>query len=368
MEPSTTAAEPQFAPLEPEAVRSDGGPTARVAGLELVSGRTMRSALLEARRAFGDKAVVIGQRTVAGGCTIAVSTVIPRSTDDLAAMRADATRLLTPTPQAPRPPAEKPRSPLADVEKRLREHGASKKFRERVLEVVAAREDDGTHPLDAAAEVVAKSLDVATLPVDPGRPTVVGFVGQSGVGKSTTLAKLALRLARAGRRVLLATYDGANPTTSRSLQRMGEQLRLPVAVSEDAHRLSEDLARMAGRFDVVMLDGSGQPERDAAALRTIKARANAADAPYRLAPLAVLAATSSAASQQVVTSAIEDLEPTGAIVTKLDESGEPFAVLEHAASCRLAIAFMTNGPDMGPHFHRASGERFADVALIGRIA
>ena len=52
---------------------------------------------------------------------------------------------------------------------------------------------------------------------------------------------------------------------------------------------------------------------------------------------------------------------------QLDEADEPLPALEHARSHGLGLAFLTNGPDLGPHFSRASAERGADVALLGRI-
>ena len=65
--------------------------------------------------------------------------------------------------------------------------------------------------------------------------------------------------------------------------------------------------------------------------------------------------------------AAEPIAPLAAIVTKLDEAKQPLPALEHAQGGGLGIAFLTNGPDLGPHFFRADAERFADLALIGRI-
>ena len=99
----------------------------------IVSGRTMRRALLDARASLGAKALVVDQKTDvdpatgAARVTLAVSTRIPRSTDALRALREEAQVLLRDespsTPPAPSRPVQ--RTPLADVERRLREHGAS---------------------------------------------------------------------------------------------------------------------------------------------------------------------------------------------------------------------------------------------------
>ena len=144
-------------------------------------------ALLDARAALGAKALVVDQKaevdqaTGSARVTLAVSTQIPRSADALRALRDEAQTLLrdeTPTPP-PAPSRPVQRTPLADVERRLREHGASKKLRERVLEGVVAREErEGSgHPLDLAASEVGSAFKVASLPLEKGRTTVLAFLG-----------------------------------------------------------------------------------------------------------------------------------------------------------------------------------------------
>ncbi|MEM1449985.1 MAG: AAA family ATPase [Planctomycetota bacterium] len=360
---ASTRQNPTVAPLSVPAVQAPG--------LRLVHGRTMREALLRARQELGDKAVVVDQRTVAGKVTLAVSTTVPRSTDALRTMREEAERLLQAPPEpvaapeaAPQPPR---RSPLADVERRLREHGATKKLREHVLEGVVAREKEGGHPLDVAAEEVGKLFDYATLEPARGETALLALVGQSGVGKSTTLAKLGLRLVRAGRSVVLATLDADRLGAAAQIREFGQKLRVPAIALRDTANLAAELARAPGRVDVVLIDGTGDETADVEALRRLSQQCDEAGARTRLASLVVLPATASAAALEATTSAAAPLEPVGAVVTKLDEADEPLPALEHARSHGLGLAFLTNGPDLGPHFSRASAERVADVALLGRI-
>ncbi|MEM9382764.1 MAG: AAA family ATPase, partial [Planctomycetota bacterium] len=259
------------------------------------------------------------------------------------------------------------RSPLADVERRLREHGATRALRESVLEGVAAREKEGGHPLDIAAEEVGRLFDYATLEPAPGETAILAFVGRSGTGKSTTLAKLALRLVRAGRSVVLATLDADRPGASAQIREFGRRLRVPAIALRDTANLAGELARARGRVDVVLVDGTGDEGSDVEALLRLERQCAEAGASTRLASLVVLPATASAAALEATTRAAAPLVPVGAVVTKLDEADEPLPALEHARSEGLPLAFLTHGPDLGPHFSRASVERVADVALLGRI-
>lgn len=356
----------------PEARPTRGGST-----LHLVSGRTMRRALLDARANLGAKALVVDQKaevdqtTGTARVTLAVSTQIPRSAEALQALREEARELLREEPQpaaASAPARTAQRTPLADVERRLREHGASKKLRERVLEGVVAREEreGGGHPLDLAAAEVGGAFRVASLPLEKGRTTVLAFLGATGVGKTTSLAKLSARLAKAGRRVAIATLDTARVGALEQVKAFGESIGVPAAGLDDPARFGQLLSLHGpSRYDVVLVDGSGDLAGDIAALEELRANLDPLSA--RLECLSVLSAGAAPAALASVTSAVEPLGPIGTIVTKIDETEEPLPVMEHADGRGLPIAFISNGPDIAKHFHRASAERFADVALIGRI-
>ena len=154
-----------------------------------VLGRTMREALLRARRAVGEKAVVVDHREQSGGVLLAVAPEVPRSPAELEELRGEARALLDAkqrraTPErAVAPVSSVPgRSPLAAVERSLRTTGVSRKLRERVLEAVAGRMTESAHPLDLAAEELGAVFSTASLPRDKRTTVIVALLGQTGVG------------------------------------------------------------------------------------------------------------------------------------------------------------------------------------------
>ena len=356
----------QSAPTRPEKSPQKSG-----SELRLVKGRTMRDALLVARRDLGARAVVVDQRTEPGGVTLVVSDTVPRSTQILGAMRETAAKMLEPSAEVPTETEAnqtRRRTPLADVERRLREHGGSRELREAVLESVVQLEGDDSHPLDLAAKVVGDHFTVASLPAVAGQTAVVALLGQSGSGKTTTIAKLASRMVRAGRRVVLATLDSGRIGVEAQLRAFGAELRVPTVSLDDPAQLAADLGKVPGRVDVLLIDGSGDERRDTAALRTFEDHCRAAGARTHFSSLLVIAATASADAIQSTIAASESAEPVGAVITKVDETDRPLPALEQAKGAGLGLAFLTNGADLAAHFHRARAERFADVALLGRIA
>jgi flagellar biosynthesis protein FlhF len=201
-----------------------------------------------------------------------------------------------------------------------------------------------------------------------GETAVISLIGQTGTGKTTTLAKLASRMVRAGRRVVLATLDSGRIGVEAQLRAFGSELRVPTISLDDPARLAAELGRVPGRVDVLLIDGSGDEGRDITALQTFEDHCRASGARTRFSTLLVLAATASEDAIRAAINAAEPIEPVGAVITKIDETERPLPALEQAREAGLGLAFLTNGPDLAPHFHRARPERVADVALLGRIA
>ena len=67
------------------------------------------------------------------------------------------------------------------------------------------------------------------------------LIGQSGTGKTTTIAKLAGRMVRAGRRVVLATLDSGRIGVEAQLRAFGAELRVPTISLDDPARIAAEL-------------------------------------------------------------------------------------------------------------------------------
>lgn len=96
-----------------------------------------------------------------------------------------------------------------------------------------------------------------------GQPSVIMLVGLQGAGKTTTAAKLALRLRKAGQRPMLVAADIYRPAAIRQLEVLGQQIDIPVH-SEGTQVPAATIARNALRvarekaYTVVILDTAGR--------------------------------------------------------------------------------------------------------------
>lgn len=97
----------------------------------------------------------------------------------------------------------------------------------------------------------------------PDTVTVILMMGLQGSGKTTTSAKLAVRLKKQGRRVMMAACDLIRPAAVTQLQVLGAQADVPVYAepdSKDAVKVAENAYKKARReqYDVLIIDTSGR--------------------------------------------------------------------------------------------------------------
>lgn len=322
-----------------------------------VRGRDLRDALERASAQYGANALVLSHETMSDGAvTVAVAD----------ADRSSAERLFG---------AVRPRrrdAGLEDVERVLQRSGCSTALIEDVLANVERSGARGSFALDAAAAVLGRHVRVAESPkiAKRGRgalaqPCVIAFVGATGVGKTTTLAKLAARLVRAGRKIGVISMDTERPGAIDQLRALAATFGVEVTIARDGAELARAVAASGG-VECVLIDTTGRSPRDVAALgelaRTLEAVGTSLET-YLVVP-----ATASRAALHEASSGFAAARPSAWVVTKLDETREPAAVLESAVHFDMGVAFLCDGQTIPEHLHRADAERFADLFLRGRIA
>src|SRR6267378_804657 len=185
----------------------------------------------------------------------------------------------------------------------------------------------------ALERAVLGALTLASPGADPGAlarasvpPTVLLVFGVNGVGKTTAVAKLGARLARAGRSVLLAAADTFRAGAAEQLQIWADRLGAPcVTGTKDPAAVAFDAIAAArargGGIDTVLVDTAGRLHTDERLLEELKkvVRVSARQQPG--APhesLLVLDATVGQNAVQQARAFAAAVPLTGLIVTKLD--------------------------------------------------
>jgi fused signal recognition particle receptor len=193
---------------------------------------------------------------------------------------------------------------------------------------------------------VAGRLELAA----PG-PTVVLFVGVNGVGKTTTVAKVARLLQADGRRVLLAAADTFRAAAVEQLSVWADRLGVdlvhhgagadPGAVVFDA--IAAGRARGA---DAVLCDTAGRLHTKANLMEELRKVARVAGRALPGAPHATLLVLDATTGQNALQQArvfAEAVPLTGLVVTKLDGTARGGVVLAVAEALRLPVVYVGVG-------------------------
>ncbi|KVF22307.1 flagellar biosynthesis protein FlhF [Burkholderia cepacia] len=220
---------------------------------------------------------------------------------------------------------------------------------------------DGAQSFEQAAEW-AQSVFAANLPVLDSedalmeRGGVFALMGPTGVGKTTTTAKLAARcVMRFGAsKVALLTTDSYRIGGHEQLRIFGKILGVPVHAVKDAGDLALALSELRNKH-IVLIDTIGMSQRDRAVSDQI-AMLHGANAPVQR--LLLLNATSHGDTLnevvQAYRSAGEHPDLAGCILTKLDEATHLGGVLDTVIRYKLPIHYVSTGQKVPENLYVAS--------------
>ena len=187
---------------------------------------------------------------------------------------------------------------------------------------------------------------------DPGRkPFVILVAGVNGTGKTTTIGKLAAKLAAEGKKVRLAAADTFRAAAIDQLKIWGERAHVPVFAREpgaDAAGLAYDALAAArnDKADILLIDTAGRLHNKAGLMAELQKIARVLkkvdpDAPHSV--LLVLDATTGQNAISQVEAFKEAVPLTGLIMTKLDGTAKGGILVALAHRFRLPIYFVGVG-------------------------
>lgn len=156
------------------------------------------------------------------------------------------------------------------------------------------------------------------IPRDDETPKISLFVGAPGVGKTTTLAKIAAQRDGADARVSLLTTDTFRIGAEDQLRTYAELLQVPFATAASPEALAQRVEAFEGRR--ILIDSAGRGRHDLEAMGDlIQLRERLGE---RAAVHLVLAADTKEADLRDQLRRYAPLRPDDTIVTKLDESDD----------------------------------------------
>ena len=215
---------------------------------------------------------------------------------------------------------------------------------------------------DELINILTDSESSSDLKID-NPPAPILMVGLQGSGKTTTTAKLANKLIKGKRKVLMASLDTSRPAAMEQLAVLGQQSNidtLPIKKDETAVNIAKRAKQQAtlGGYDVYILDTAGRLHVEDSLMEEVKSIKEISK------PHEILLVVDGLTGQDAVNVAEEfdnKLNITGVVLTRMDGDGRGGAALSMKAITGKPIKFIGVGEKID------ALEEFVADRIAGRI-
>jgi flagellar biosynthesis protein FlhF len=218
--------------------------------------------------------------------------------------------------------------------------------------------------IEKSLKELIKSRIVTTGPMDTGsKKKIIMFIGPTGVGKTTTMAKLgALYSLREGKKVVFMTIDNYRIAATEQLKKYAEIMRIPIHAVNNQKDFTERIAEESA--DIILVDTSGRSHRNDVKISEIKAYADAIE--YDFEKILCVSANIKKRDLDDVFRAFDVMDFDSVVITKVDETSFIGNIVDIADKYKKPIAYYTNGQEVPNDIVVADSEKIVDM-ILGNI-
>jgi flagellar biosynthesis protein FlhF len=203
-----------------------------------------------------------------------------------------------------------------------------------------------------------ESIDV--LRPDTEGTKIWAFVGPTGVGKTTTLAKVAAHFRlRENKKISLVTLDTYRIGAIEQLNKYARILRLSLEVAEDAEALKQIIDQQQGQ-DLLLIDTPGRNPNRREQMEELK---EVLTADPRVENHLVLSATTKDTDLGAIVQQFSILPIRSYIFTKIDETAEYTSLFNQLLRYKKPLSYLTNGQKVPEDIEPATKGRVANLVL-----
>jgi len=225
-----------------------------------------------------------------------------------------------------------------------------------------SREDQkDKYKIEKSLKDLIKNRIVTAGPIKKGnKKKVVMFIGPTGVGKTTTMAKLgAINSLREGKKVSFITIDNYRIAATEQLKKYAEIMRIPIHVISDQRHFKEVIAK--DKSDIIMVDTSGRSHNNELKISEIKSFADNIE--YDFEKILCVSANTKKGDLKEIFKAFDVMKFDSVIITKVDETSFIGNVIDIADKYNKPISYFTDGQEVPNDIHIANSEEIADMII-----
>lgn len=213
--------------------------------------------------------------------------------------------------------------------------------------------------------------DTFDVPSAPGKPYVIMVVGVNGVGKTTTIGKLAHQYKKAGKKVYLGAADTFRAAAVEQLVEWGRRADVPVikqGMGSDPASVAFDTlsSAVANNADVVIIDTAGRLHNKVGLMNELTKIKNVMQKVVPGAPDDVMLVLDGSTGQNAFEQAkqfTKATEVTSLAITKLDGTAKGGVVIGISDQFRIPVKYIGLGEGID-HLQVFNREEFVD-SLFG---
>ena len=215
-------------------------------------------------------------------------------------------------------------------------------------------------------KMILKLGQPKTIEIGAGKPKVVFFIGPTGVGKTTTIAKIASNFkVEQGKKVALMTADTYRIAAAEQLRTYANILDTPITIIYSPEELNEELKRVDD-FDLVLVDTAGFSHKNQGQREEVKHLIDNLDSVYEKEVYLVLSATTKYKDLLEIADMYKGNFDFRLIFTKLDETSGYGNIFNMKMYTGADLSYSANGQNVPDDITVFDTQKMVKILLGGK--